>query len=115
MVNNIKLKVRGYFDTLDVDGKVKNHTKIGEMDYSCDMKNVIKNVLLTGEYDKIPLPQTDKNGHLWLSDLCRYTLGCSSSFNTDRFKLIETEPISNNLKFVFVDKKKHIFNKWVSV
>lgn len=119
MLKIIVLKVHGQCETLDADGNVKVTHFSGDFPYVVDSEVIINGTLRSGDMPSIPSPRSCPSedrptGYGCMSDteLCRDILKCDEAY-TYSFTRIETEPIFNMMKFVFVDKRGQINDKWI--
>lgn len=122
MIKNIVLKIHGFYETLDVDGNVNVRHLTGELPYIYDSENLINETLLSGDLTKLSSPRQQERptssdmrfSYLTDSQLCSWVFKCDERY-VYSFTLIETEPILNMMKFVFLDRRKHITNSWVFI
>lgn len=122
MIKNIVLKIHGFYETLDADGNVNVRHLTGELPYIYDSENLINETLLSGDFSKLDSPRQQERpphpdmlfSYLTDSQICEYVFNCDERY-VYSFTLIETEPILNMMKFVFLDRRKHITDSWMFV
>lgn len=121
MFKTIVLKVHGQCETLNADGNIKVSHFSGDFPYVVDSDVIINETLLSGDIPSLPSPRSRPSedrptGYGCMSDteLCRDVLKCDEAY-THSFTRIETEPLFNMMKFVFIDRRKHITDSWVFI